>query len=780
MALTRKVTLELKAQTAVAQARLDAIRVEAERLAELNPTIEVKIREKAALEQMAVLRKELRSAGSESDKLSAKTETLSSKLGQLGKSADNALPGFAGLASAGIALGPAMLPVLAAVTGATIGMGAAIAGAGAALGIFAIAAKSHFAQMHKDLLKVQAANLAANKALATPAGKRTATQKGQIATARQLTAEFQKNYGVLATAQEKFHKAWTAFASTPIVNSALARGLQLLADILPHLTPLLQLGGDAVGAFTGALAGFTVGGGLDKLVAGLVRLGKIGLTGFLAVLHNLAVAFGALSGGAGNFAQGAISGLVKLSAAFASWATNKGPAALSSLMATVRRLGPQVVTLIRSLAAAVPNLVAGISPLAPVSLALAGSLAKLVKNVPPGVITAIAVAFAGWTAAAKGLMAAGALGDAWKAVVKFSAVTKGATIAETVAAAATRAWGLAMDALPWVALAAAVVTVAVLIIKYHKQIWAFVQRVWDAILNVIQGVWGWIKRNWPLLLAILTGPFGLAIKWVVNHWGGITDAAKTVMSWFRTTWMNLTHLLTAPFRAAKKIISGIWKTILGWIHGITGFLGGGGGSVPGGRGHGMGGGSGGANAALARQMVPAWSSGAEWGAWNAVAMRESGWSSTAQNPSGALGIAQALNHGLPGGGGTYGNEYGGWGLSTAAAVQANSGVPQPQIAWMANYIRSSYGDPVGAWNHELSHGWYDKGGYLPRGLSIAANMSGAPERVLSGGQEHRIESLLAELIQVCRQAPHATSRGLGEVLSGAARRSASQARYSAL
>ena len=48
--------------------------------------------------------------------------------------------------------------------------------------------------------------------------------------------------------------------------------------------------------------------------------------------------------------------------------------------------------------------------------------------------------------------------------------------------------------------------------------------------------------------------------------------------------------------------------------------GGGGAGVPG-----PGGGAPAANAALARKMYPAWGSGAEWAAWNAVAMRESGW-----------------------------------------------------------------------------------------------------------------------------------------------------------
>jgi hypothetical protein len=126
--------------------------------------------------------------------------------------------------------------------------------------------------------------------------------------------------------------------------------------------------------------------------------------------------------------------------------------------------------------------------------------------------------------------------DAWKGIVKFAAVTQGATVAETIAAAATRAWGLAMTALPWVALAAAVVAVAVLIIKYHTQIWAFIQRVWHDILAVIMAAWNWVKSNWPLLVGIITGPIGLAILWVVQHFGQITTAVRTVLNAVRTAW----------------------------------------------------------------------------------------------------------------------------------------------------------------------------------------------------------------------------------------------------
>ena len=80
---------------------------------------------------------------------------------------------------------------------------------------------------------------------------------------------------------------------------------------------------------------------------------------------------------------------------------------------------------------------------------------------------------------------------------------------------------------------------------------------------------------------------------------------------------------------------------------------------------------------------------------------------------GAYGIAQNIN-GLAG--------YG-----------PNGNSPGVQIAWMLNYIRSRYGDPIAAWNHELSAGWYDQGGWLPQGLSLALNTTGAPERVGGAG-----------------------------------------------
>lgn len=115
---------------------------------------------------------------------------------------------------------------------------------------------------------------------------------------------------------------------------------------------------------------------------------------------------------------------------------------------------------------------------------------------------------------------------------------------------------------------------------------------------------------------------------------------------------------------------------------------------------GPGGGAPAANAALARRLMPAWANGAEWAAWNALAMAESGWSNIANNASsGAYGIAQALPP----------TKYP---LAGRPPWLGGSSNPTAQITWMIDYIRTrpGYGDPIRAEAHELAFHWYAAGG----------------------------------------------------------------------
>lgn len=102
-------------------------------------------------------------------------------------------------------------------------------------------------------------------------------------------------------------------------------------------------------------------------------------------------------------------------------------------------------------------------------------------------------------------------------------------------------------------------------------------------------------------------------------------------------------------------------------------------------------------------------------------MRESGWNPYAVNKSsGAYGIPQSLGHGHP------------YNLGDIAA----------QETWGMNYIASRYGTPANAWAHETRYGWYDQGGTLAPGITLAMNGTGKPETVRTSEQEATLQKVL--------------------------------------
>jgi hypothetical protein len=130
---------------------------------------------------------------------------------------------------------------------------------------------------------------------------------------------------------------------------------------------------------------------------------------------------------------------------------------------------------------------------------------------------------------------------------------------------------------------------------------------------------------------------------------------------------------------------------------------------------GPGGGTPAANYRLAQALYPEYVGTPVMTAWNNVAMRESGWNQYATNPSsGAYGIAQALPPTkMP-----------------FAAQRAGGSNPTAQEEWMWDYMATSYGGPIGAWQHELNYGWYDQGGGLQPGWTMAYNGTGKTEQVV--------------------------------------------------
>jgi hypothetical protein len=93
---------------------------------------------------------------------------------------------------------------------------------------------------------------------------------------------------------------------------------------------------------------------------------------------------------------------------------------------------------------------------------------------------------------------------------------------------------------------------------------------------------------------------------------------------------------------------------------------------------------------IARAMLAefGWSQ-SQFGCLDALFTRESGWRTTAANPSGAYGIPQALP------GSKMASEGPDWRYN-----------PETQIRWGMGYISARYGSPCGAWGHSQASGWY--------------------------------------------------------------------------
>jgi hypothetical protein len=191
-------------------------------------------------------------------------------------------------------------------------------------------------------------------------------------------------------------------------------------------------------------------------------------------------------------------------------------------------------------------------------------------------------------------------------------------------------------------------------------------------------------------------------------------------------------------------------------------------------------------AALESAAAKAGWTGAQWTDLVDVEEREAGFSLTATNPSsGAYGMAQFID------GPSEYAQYGG--NATTAAGQAVA---------MVNYIKSRYGTPAGALQHEEEFGWYSGGGrvrpYSAGGMisepvfgrgaysgmpySFAEN---GPEQVIAGGaatqggsqmqsmtnyQGQQLLALLGTLVKQGQQQPYAYAQALTQANATGVRR----------
>ena len=241
------------------------------------------------------------------------------------------------------------------------------------------------------------------------------------------------------------------------------------------------------------------------------------------------------------------------------------------------------------------------------------------------------------------------------------------------------------------------------------------------------GIWSWVKGNIvnPVINAVKHF-FGIKSPSTVMHGIGLNLVAGLLRGLATTDGEGhrqdgvrvAAHGAGALARKGLVSLGSLGSKAVPALGGLVGKLFGGGGGT-----------SGGSNVSLGRQLAAQFGSGGQFDALNKLWTRESGWNTTAANPSsGAYGIPQALPASKMGGAGSD------WRTN-----------PLTQIKWGLGYIVQRYGSPAAAWAHELSAGWYDNGGVLAPG-QLAKNFSRVPEVVLTKAQWSDLHKLVATLV----------------------------------
>lgn len=345
------------------------------------------------------------------------------------------------------------------------------------------------------------------------------------------------------------------------------KGIGILRDMLPTLTPFVRAAAGAIGGFLDDVSTGVKSAGFKQWAADMSAAAGPALSNFLTVIKNLAVGFGGLLQAFLPVSSGMTGGLVSMSAAFASWGANLQH---TEGFARFLELASNGGGALGNLASAAGNLLVALSPLIGTTAILANALARVISATPTPVLTALAgvlltvkvgmMAYSavtaiitarnaimaasmtpvilGWlrmnavgvasmvriaaaSAASAAATAAAWVGSAlsamgaWLAGVVRTAVTAAAQFvmmaARAVAWAAIMAaqWLIAMGPIGWVI--AAVVALVVLIIANWSRIKAATAAAWNWVWNKIKAVAQGIMTG-IRVLAQLPGKVGAWFK----------------------------------------------------------------------------------------------------------------------------------------------------------------------------------------------------------------------------------------------------------------------------
>ena len=488
------------------------------------------------------------------ERVSAVLEKLKKKFATAGAAMGKGIGG---------AFGAAVAPAMAV---ATVGVAAGAVSAGLAVKAFSAAAGPQL----DDVAEAWTLYDQAQKAAAEGGEEAVAAQKAM----KEHMAGLPPATRATATAfigLKKDFGEWSDSLSTTTMP-VFTKGIGILRDLLPTLTPFVKAAAGAIGGFLDDVAVGVKSAGFRQWASDMSAAAGPALSNFLQVIKNLGVGFGGLMQAFLPASAGMTGGLVSMTAAFANWGTGLQNTAGFQQFLDMASTGGGALA---SLAGAALNLLVALSPLFGTAVLLANGLARVVSAMPPTFLTGLAAALVtvklGMIAynlvtalvAAKNTIMALSMTPVILGWIRMNAVG----VAAMLRIAATATFSAAVTAAAWVGSAlvsigtwiAAVVRASITAVARFA-LMAARAIAWAAIMAaqwlIAMGPIGWV-------IAIVIG----LVVLIIANWDKIRAFTGRIWSW-------VTSKISSAINSAKTAVSNAISRIGGYISGIKGRVGG--------------------------------------------------------------------------------------------------------------------------------------------------------------------------------------------------------------
>lgn len=309
--------------------------------------------------------------------------------------------GVSALGLAVATLGPALIPVTAAVAGLGLALAGPVAAAGGGLTIGALIAGKAIADTNKqqkqitDLAKkVSAAKLAVSQAT-TDAGRKsalareTAAVQAYQAALAQLTPEQAK----FIDAQARLKGAFASLTTTagPIIFGPVIKGMDLLAEVLPKVKPLLRGVADGIDVLLTDLSKAASGPGFKAFISAFGAGARDAIIGFGRIFESVSKGLVSFFGAFAPLSRDFAKGLGAAASGFADWAKSLSSSkSFQGFLAYVRDVGPKVAAAFGHMFQALGKIGVVMAPLGGLVLGLVDGLSQMISTATPAKLAAVA------------------------------------------------------------------------------------------------------------------------------------------------------------------------------------------------------------------------------------------------------------------------------------------------------------------------------------------------------------------------------------------------------